>query len=370
MFFLRRSLSVVLSFSLVTLLFVGCDLFGDDNSEPSVDAVVVVGTQVGTDFLNTGQFGLSATPLDDNEDSILNSDVGVEVSIQTPVSVSPESEFENIDEPSGNPLAVPIDFDESGSLSSTDPDRDRVEGGKEFVDELERQGIDYESSVLGYSGSCTPADSPSGAGDFRCSRLIQGFTDSPSELKNAVEQVAADGGTPTYGALLEALEYSENQRSTSSFEKSIVLFSDGQPNDDNLQARKKEVCSEAVPTQKDSPIFAVGLGPGSDQSNSTDEAAVQEMNEIANCSNGAYTGIDPNNPRQSARDIFSDFGIAVSKGTVILTVTVNSNLDDFDEGDMVEGTLTIESGGATAESDFSFRVPAANTSSEAFHYSE
>lgn len=370
MFFLRRSLSVVLSFSLVALLFVGCDLFGDDNGDPSVDTVVVVGTQVGADFLNTGQFGLSATPLDADENSILSSDVGVEVAIQTPVSVSPASEFENIDEPSGNPLAVPIDFDESGSLSTSDPDRDRVEGGKEFVDELERQGIDYESSVLGYAGLCTPADSPSDAGDFQCSRLLQGFTDSPSELKNAVEQVSAGGGTPTYGSLLETLEYSENQRPTSNFEKSIVLFSDGQPNDNNLQARKDEVCNEAGPTQKDSPIFAVGLGAGSDQSPVADETAVQEMNEIANCSNGAYTGIDPENPRQSARDIFSDFGIAVSKGTLILTVTVNSNLGDFNEGDIVEGTLTIESGGTTAEGDFSFRVPAVNTSSEAFHYSE
>jgi len=359
----------------ILIVSTSCDLFGSEDS-PKAENIVVIGTQVGSDFQRVGEFGLSATPLDPDSNAILSENVNAEVNIKHPNSSNSSASVEgHIDavidsgktqEPSGNPLVASLDFDASGSLDDHDePERDRVDGGKAFIDVLESSDTEYEAAIFEYSGDCVPDPD-----DFSCTRLLQEFTSDPVRLRSSIEQVGASGDTPTYGSLFEVLEYSESARPSADYEKAILLFSDGLPNDNNLQDRREAVCREAAPSRKDSPIFAVGLGPGSDlDSRYVDPDAVEEMNRIANCSGGTYNGIDPATPRQSAVGNFSAVGTASSKGFVRFSVRITSGLEDFETGDILRGTLRVTSGGESAESSFSFRVPAEDMSANAFHYS-
>lgn len=359
----------------VSIVFASCDLFGSDES-PQAENVVVIGTQVGSDFQREGTFGLSATPLDSDSNSILSEDANAEVNVNHPdesgTSAMVEGHIDAVidsgetEEPSGNPLIASLNFDASSSLDDHDePERHRVEGGKAFIDELESGDTEYEAAVFQYSGSCIPDPE-----NFSCTGLLQDFASDPVRLRSSIEQVGSFGDTPTYGSLFEVLEYSESARPSADYEKAILLFSDGLPNDNNLQARREAVCREAAPSRKDSPIFAVGLGPGSDlDSRYVNPDAVEEMNRIANCSGGTYNGIDPDNPQQSAVRNFSAVGTASSKGFIRYSVRITSGLEDFETGDILRGTLRISSGGESAESSFSFRVPAEDMSSSAFHYS-
>lgn len=363
----------------IALIFSGCDLFGllDSDDSPKASEVVVVGTQVGSDFQQNGEFGLSATPLDPDSSAILSEDIDAEVNIEHPNtsgnSATVEGHIDAIvdpdetNEPSEKPLAVSVNFDASGSLDDHDePERHRVDGGKAFIDVLEKSDAEYEAAIFEYSGSCIPDPS-----SFQCTDILQGFTGDPIQLKSSIEQIGSFGDTPTYGSLLEVLEYSESVRPSAEHEKIVLLFSDGQPNDDNLEGRRQAVCEEADSSRKDSPIFAVGLGPGSDLDDDfVDPDAVEEMNRIANCSDGTYNGIDPEAPRQSALKNFSAVGTASSKGFVRFNVTITSGLEDFGAGDVLNGTLKVTSGGGSAEGTFSFRVPAVDNSSDAFHYSK
>jgi hypothetical protein len=381
-----RSLRWIPALLAMSVVFASCDLFGSDES-PQAENVVVIGTQVGSDFQREGTFGLSATPLDPDSNSILSEDVNAEVNVNHPnesgTSAMVEGHIDAVidsgetEEPSGNPLIASLNFDASSSLDDHDePERHRVEGGKAFIDELESGdselidelgsgGPEYEAAVFQYSGSCIPDPE-----NFSCTRLLQDFTSDPVRLRSSIEQVGSFGETPTYGSLFEVLEYSESARPSADYEKAILLFSDGLPNDKNLQDRREAVCREAAPSRKDSPIFAVGLGPGSDLDRGfVDPDAVEEMNRIANCSGGTYNGIDPDTPRQSAVRNFSAVGTASSKGFIRYSVRITSGLEDFETGDILQGTLRISSGGESAESSFSFRVPAEDMSSSAFHYS-
>lgn len=369
-----------LTLALLITFVAGCDFLGSDDEEPAADEVVVVGTQVGDDFQDTGEFGLSATPLDEGGSSILSEDVDADVEIEDPegdgtstatakAHIEASVNVNRVNEPSDDPLAVSIDFDASGSLASSDPDKIRIDGGKAFIDELEGIGRNYEASIFEYSGSCTPTpQSP-----FSCSNLWQDFSDDAVALKDAIENVGASGFTPTYGSLLEVLGYSEAERPKESYEKAIVLFSDGQPTDTDLIARRDSVCDVEIP-DKESPVWAVGLGPGSDHPDAnTDPSAVREMNRLASCSDqgGAYIGInpDPDSARQSIEDSFSNFATASAQGSITFDVQITSGLDAFNAGDTVTGTLRVTSGGNTVEGSFSFRVPQADNSTNAFHYS-
>lgn len=368
-----------LTLALLVTFVAGCDILGSDDDEPAADDVVIVGTQVGDDFQETGEFGLSATPLDEGGSSILSEDVDAEVDIEHPEESTSSATAKShigasvgvnrVNQPSNDPLAVSLDFDASGSLIFSDPDSIRIDGGKAFIDELERIGRDYEASVFEYSGSCTPDPQR----PFSCSDLWHDFSDDAISLKDSIEFITAGGGTPTYGSLLEVLGYSETERPKASYEKAIVLFSDGQPNDANFFTRRDSVCNVEIP-DKESPVWAVGLGPGSDHPDAnTDPDAVREMNRLASCSNqgGAYIGIhpDPDSARQSIEDSFSGFATASAQGSITFNVQIDSGLEDFDAGDTVRGRLRVTSGGNTVEGPFSFRVPEADNTSSAFHYS-
>lgn len=364
MVYRRIQTLLVFSTAFVFILFSGCDLFGSDDEEPQVDEVVIVGTQVDSDFQNTGEFGLSATPLDPGGGAIISEDVDGEVTIEHSSASSQTAQVESHDiqasvevewsrQPSGNDLAVPVSLDGSGSMGWEDPDSLRVDGAQEFVDQLEQGNTPFEAGIYEFSGGSSNTNP-----DFEDTNVLQDFTNNVDSLKAAATEVSASGGTPMYESLAEVLAYSEDQRPAGSFEKGLVLFADGAPNGNRVE--RDSVCTSA--DEKDSPIFGIGLGAASDISDNPDPTAVGEMRAISDCTNGAYQGLVEDS-LEVIQQAFSAAATGTSKGAVGFNVQVNSGLDNLQAGDIVKGSLSITSGGETAEGDFSFRVPDATSSS-------
>jgi len=344
--------------ALLVFVFSGCD--SNDSSAPPVDEVVVIGTQVENDFLNSGEFGLSATPLDESGTGIISDEVKAEVSVNGPgtsAALSAKSDgglsgqvtLQRLNDASGNPLAVTVNIDGSGSMNSTDPQRLRVDGAKAFVDQLESAGVNYEVAMATYDGE-TPSLNLSET------RMLLDFSNNATALKDSSDLVESSGTTPTYESLAELLIYSEDQRPASNHEKAIVLLSDGAP---NSTALRDSVCADAQ--RKESPIYSIGLGPASDLAPAAeqDPSAIEEMRSVSRCSGGAYAGIDPDSAAASTDEIYRAMATGTSKGSIVFLVSFDpADLQQhFSPGDRLTGTLSLTVGGQTAGGDFSFTVP-------------
>src|SRR5690606_23039790 len=205
----------------------GCDLF---RSGPAVNEVLLIGTRVSLDFLDTGAFEIVATPLDEEGASILDEGVEAEVAVATPGGGDATAQFGRADPASDQPLRVALVIDESGSMRDTDPLRLRVAGAIDFVEHLaQTPGLDWQAAVYSYSSNW---------------QMRAPFLSDLTRLRQGIEQIGASGGTNTYYALRKTLfEFASGPRSAPSLRKAIVLFSDGQPNDAH---RRDEVCQEAV----------------------------------------------------------------------------------------------------------------------------
>ena len=331
----RMKLKSLLPALAVGLLVPGCSLFG---SEPTVDQVFFIGTRVPADFLTTGAFELVATPLDEDGEAILDNDVSVEVEVLNVSELEAATSYDGANEVSGKPLAVALVLDGSGSMSSTDPNRLRVSGAQAFVERLSvTPGLDWEATVYTYSSFAT--------------REIE-YSSSVEMLFDAIETVRASGGTETYRTLLGVLADGETERPASGFDPAIVLLSDGFP---NSTIERPTVCSEA--TRLRVPIYAIGLGPASDISDDSDPAAVEEMREVARCTNSVYAGISESDPT-AIRRIYESLATATSRGSVNYQVQLSGEgLGLLSPGDRLSFRLTVESGGGTATELFEIAVP-------------
>lgn len=350
-------ISLALLLGLAVLFSSGCD--SNSDSTPPIDEVVVIGTQVTSDFLNTGEFGLSATPLDEGGVGIISGDVEGSVTIEAPAGAALVAKSdgglsgtvtqERLNEASGNPLAVVVNIDGSGSMNTTDPERLRVDGAQAFVDQLETAGDNYEVAMATYDGRSPDLG-------LLNTRMLLEFSDDAAALRDSAELVRASGGTPTYESLAELLVYSEDERPASNFQKAIVLLSDGSPTRTTL---RDSVCADAQ--RKESPIYSIGLGPASDLSPPLEQSqgAIDEMRSVSLCTGAAYAGIDPDDAAASTDRIYRAIATGTSQGSILFRVSIDPAAlqQHFSPGDILRGTVELNAGGQTASGNFSFSVP-------------
>ncbi|MBK6765013.1 MAG: VWA domain-containing protein [bacterium] len=339
----EMKLAVVLAIMLAVLFGVGCDT--DEQctcpGEQVLTEVLVIGTEVATDFMQTRRFTVRATPMSEDNSAILRPDLGVNVHITCQSGVNAEVVIEDIVEPSGRPLAVVLHIDQSGSMVSNDPNRLRVDGAKAFVDKLEELGVNYRAAVFAY-------DRYHGMGNFNACDMLAGFTDNADSLRAACDLAGQYTGTPTYTSLGEVLEYMETQVPAAQYERAIVLLSDGEPGDSYY---REDVCDLAVSLAI--PIYSIGLGPASDAT--TSNSATQEMRAIAVCSGGTYVGIQDLN---AIEQIYNAIAAAVSLGYADFQVVLSgTGANSIQCNDVVCGTVAVTADGRTAEGQFSFSVP-------------
>lgn len=321
-------------FAAVLLLLPACDTTED----PTVADVFVIGTRVPSDFLSSGRFELVATALDEDGEAILTPDMTITLSVLQPTGTSASGSFGGVNEVSGDPLAVSLVLDGSGSMSSSDPGRLRVDGAQAFVERLSTTpDLEWEASVYTYSSGYT--------------RQI-GFSNDVPDLFEAIDRVGQSGGTDTYETLLDVLLDGDDERPRGSFEPAVVLLSDGYPSSVSL---RDEVCGESIRLGR--PVYSIGLGPASDLSDDPDPDAVEEMREIARCTNSVYAGIAAGDPTAIER-IYASIATATAQGSVSYDVTLSgAGFEALDPGDTVQIRVTLASGGGTAGETFSFTAP-------------
>lgn len=317
---------------------------GPDNPIAATDSVIIVGTSIADDFLQTGQLGLTAIPLDEQGGAILSNEISVSIAITDPPNVNVSIGIDTINAPSNQPVAVTVNIDGSGSMSSTDPQRLRVSGAQKFVDVLVDAGRTYEMATFSYRGQ------PDFVKFFN-TQLLHDFSADAAMLQNSFNLVRQSGRTPTYESLLEVITYLDTLKVASQYERSVVLFSDGAP---NSTALKDSVCNLA--NRLKIPIYSIGLGPASDIGGTPSSVAIRNMREIANCSGGAYAGISANND-STVTAIFSNIATATAKGNVQFGATLSGpGFDALTNGSRVAGTLTVSSAGGTAAATFELTV--------------
>lgn len=316
----------------------------EPTAEEIIDSVIVVGSNVPEDFRQTGQFSLTAIPESQAGTAILSDIIAAAVEITEPENIIADVGIGGFNPPSSKPLAVSVDIDGSGSMVWNDPLRLRVSGAQKFVDVLSASGRQFQGAAFAYQGIPDP---PS----FLFTDILKDFTANADSLKAAFELVAQNGGTPTYESLLEVLNYKELKKPGAQNERSIVLFSDGEP---NSLALKDSVC--ALASVLDIPIYSIGLGPASDVAGNL-PAAVFNMREIARCTGGAYAGISVNND-STVTAIFSAIANATVIGNADFSVQLSgAGLANITTGTRVKGSITIASGGVSASAKFEFVAP-------------
>lgn len=125
---------------------------------------------------------------------------------------------------SGLPFAIGILLDSSGSMSSNDPNRLRVDGARQYVDIITEIAPASQFSVADFGAGSSIG--------FGHTRLLSDFTSDRDTIDEAIDQTVASGGTPLYESVDEYLEWIDGEVSGSSAERAALLLSDGQPNSD------------------------------------------------------------------------------------------------------------------------------------------
>lgn len=248
-----------------------------------------------------GTFELSVSPLDTNG-QLITSGVSVSNFAFNPLSVARSSapavpvtsgsatvtRIEILQPTAGTPTRTVISIDSSGSMSSNDPARLRVQAAQGLIARL---GPQDEAAVIDFGGGATSG--------LVASRLLQSFTSDHALLDAAVERVVASGGTPMYESLTDAIGLLQS----SGVVRQIVLLTDGLANGGS-GATAGSVSAAAA--SAGITIFTVGLGASVD-------AAV--LTQLASATGGSYAQASD---AFGLSRLFDGIGAAVSQGRVVV----------------------------------------------------
>ena len=227
-------------------------------------------------------------------------------------------------------VTVAILLDSTGSMTTNDPQRIRVEAGKKLVTILD----DGDEAAVGdfrTGGQPTPG--------YRYLRLLQDFTSDHSLLNAALERVLADGGTPFYDAMLDGIDLLLEHHAGN---PAIVALTDGQENS-STEGTFTSVVQTAYAA--DIPVFPIGLGADVD---------FTELQRLAEETGGTFaSALDAAELEQ----LFENMGVAVTAGRVVLEADLAFSPALPSSGVFtITGLLWTEVGGVVHESPFSFQV--------------
>ena len=252
--------------------------------------------------------------------AIENFSVAKASSPDTPVSTGAASVSEvEVNEGNGEPLSLVLDFDESGSMTSNDRQRLRVQAGKQLVDLLME---DDQAAVIGFTSS---------------TRVIQDFTTDKEELKDAIDQVRASGGTYIFRSLQKALDM---LRDTSTTKRAIVLLTDGETADGNLFS---SVVSEA--NDLNVPIYPVGLGSNLN---------FEQLRSLADETRGVFGEASK---AEDLERVFQAVGLSVVEGSIRIAIDAALDTPLPEPGDyIITADLVTTVRQETFTTPVSFRV--------------
>jgi Mg-chelatase subunit ChlD len=313
----------------------GCVTAGSE-----IDSLDVLSATPSPDFQQDGTVAFSILPMDALGEVVLSENLDLEVylnevaadgdSSRAPQASSPDElytvtiQFTEARAPDERPIVYALDMDSSGSMADSDPLRLIVPAGQKFIQITadRRAGSEYGIFTFGQGGSRS----------FNDTLVLEDFTADTDAAEVAIEGVSADGGTPLYESALEVLEHFETQRSGADWQRALVLFSDGEPNNGMVSAQ--QVISRALELQI--PLYTMGLGPASQNSPDSRASAVAVMQELAYTTGGSYVAVTGADDLSQS---FENLGVALASGDVLVSVGFEPQPQS---GSRVSGEIVVD----------------------------
>jgi hypothetical protein len=291
---------------------------------PAVSTVQPLNAIPDADFKTTGSLKLSLIALDSSGKSIVSKDVSISATAKVgtkTVNLTTGTVTEKAPTSSTNPMSVAIDLDSSGSMSSSDSSRLRVTASKNFVDLILKNNAKSQMAVCDFGAGKNSS--------FLYTRLLQDFTGEATLLYAGIDKCTDSGSTPMYNSLYEILESMNTNVSASSYQRAILVLTDGANN--YYQHDLSDV--SALSVKYGIPINCVALGYES-----------SDLKSLATQTNGIYGYAKD---AASLDAIFQNVAVGTTSGYVITALKFPA--DSIPTTSTVI-TLAVKSGGSTKTS--------------------
>ena len=220
-------------------------------------------------------------------------------------------------------------LDSSGSMSESDPTCKRVQAAQVFLSKL---GDEDLVAIMHFGADTSPG--------CDCAGVLADFTTDKTVAQAALSQVTADGGTPLFCAVEEAvgpLSSEPNSR------RVVLLLTDGQSTEDYPESAESSAQAAAFGAEVN--VHAVGLGYSLDFS---------LLQDIAQETGGSFALAGD---AQVLAGLFDAVGVASTKGKVILHGKGTFVPPVQQAGQYrIEGVLRTSFGGTSTDTDFEFGV--------------
>lgn len=224
------------------------------------------------------------------------------------------------------PISCVITLDSTGSMSANDPNRQRAQAAKAFVDRLRPSDV---AAIASFDTNTFPTTG------FSAVRIWQNFTSDKGALLSAVNQATFEsGGTNLWDATHDSTRYVSSQQGN----RIVLVLTDGE---DNASSKTPDDVIEQA-KQSQSRVYMVGL------SNDPNSLSFREMQRIAANTGGlfAFAG-NPNQLEAMFNSIFNDI-----QGNFCIKVVFQLDGSAPPPGTAISGTLHFTVNGASFQQDF------------------
>lgn len=293
-------------------------------------------------FRSRGEFTVELVPVDQTGRPLVTDSWSVTATLTGPVAAPLPVNSQSVELPDTTLVAAAIDIDDSPSMRWSDPDRLRTSAAQLFWREVLGARAANRVALLDFGGS-----SPSPG--FARTRLLQPYTTNPTELDGQIPAIQPlSGSTYLYHSGIEVVRWTDTTLTSVAHKRYLVIITDGLPTD-TTQNYKDSLFAAANASQVR--IFAVGVGPASDQGAKTQDRAVEVMRELALRTGGIYAGVtDPSQLLPVLQSLAGE-----PAGPKLLATFRLSSIPVRNA--TVSGTVTVSGARGTASADWSFVAP-------------
>jgi hypothetical protein len=199
---------------------------------------------------------------------------------------------DNVEVPGNDAGTFALLVDGSGSMTSTDEERFRVDAAAMVASRIEACSDQWDQALLEFN-------SDSSGGKYEYSQVLAPYGSSAKAIAESATALDAGGGTPLWDATHEVLAAfadhadSHSQRlldagepTAETYGRALVVISDGA--DTSSSRRLSKVIEKA--NNKGISVHAIGLGPASDAETSflREDKAITELRRLALETGGTY----------------------------------------------------------------------------------
>jgi hypothetical protein len=325
--------------TLSSVLMVAC---GDSGApiEPNplnLSARVIVDA---TTFRLEGDFALDLVPSDRHGNIFVEDPWTVSTTLEAPASRALATISSGVQPADTQPVASAILIDDSGSMITSDPDRQRATAAQLFWRDILAARPGNLVALLDF-GRGNTAPTPG----FQQTNLLASFTADQGVLEAGLQQVQAvpGAGTPLYRSAEEVTAWMDST-TPSTYQRTLVIITDGKPGDP--PSRDSLFVSAASRHVR---IFAVGIAGAGEHDPPT--AAAMLVQELATRTGGIYAAADAPIELQN---ILRTLAKAASPERLLVHLRLSPAPAS---GTAVAGTVTVVGERGSATASWSFIAP-------------